>query len=223
MVGVIRGLDILAHPLATIHCFGWRVFFKAAVPWHDAPFLSLVRDAGFFSAPASNVPTILDRCVGLELRAKRIYTVLATALSDQGLVGPFFAGLAEQEQHHADLLELCQAIATRRGWKASAFSPWRDYLPRLEQQMGAAEAVLPTIDSIDAALRLVIEIESSEINLVFNAAVAATDAAFVHRLRPFQETMEAHMAYIMERIPQLSPNLVLPMRELRTRFHGVKA
>ena len=104
MVGVITGWDVLAHPIATIQCFGWRVFFKAVAPWQGRPFLSLVRDAGFLTPSVSSVPTILDRCIVLELRAKRIYAALANALDDQGLAGPFFAGLAEQEQYHRSLL-----------------------------------------------------------------------------------------------------------------------
>lgn len=77
------------------------------------------------------------------------------------------------------------------------------------------------ISSNDAALQLVIQIESSEINEVFHAALAATDAAFVKRLKPFRKAMEAHMSYIVERIPQLSPRLMLTTRELRARFPRV--
>ena len=223
MVGVITSGDILAHPLATIRCFGWQVFFKAIAPWHSAPFLSLVRDAGFLAPSVSSVPTILERCIALELRAQRIYKVLAKAFDDQGLVGPFFAGLVEQEQYHADLLEICRAAAIRGVWKANLFNPWQDYLPRLEQQMDAAEAAIRQIDSVEAALRLVIQVESSEINEVFPAALAATDAAFVKRLRPFQQAMEAHMAYLVERIPELCPTLTLRMRELRAKFPGVRS
>ncbi len=223
MVGVITSGDVLAHPIATIRCFGWQVFFKAIVPWHDAPFLSLVRDAGFLAPPVSSVPSILEGCIALELRAKRIYTVLANVFDDQGLVGPFFAGLVEQEQYHADLLEVCRAAAIRSGWKANLFNPWQDYLPRLERQMDAAEAALQQIDSVEAALRLVIQLESSEINEVFPAALAATDVAFVKKLRPFQKTMEAHMTYLVERIPELSPQLLVAVRELRTRFPGLRS
>ena len=124
MVGAITSWDIIAHPISTIQCFGWRVFFKAIIPWHDTPFLSLVRDAGFLGASMSSVPTILERCVALELRAKRIYRALAKTFDDQGLVGPFFAGLVEQEQYHVDLLELARAVAVRSGWKANLFNPW---------------------------------------------------------------------------------------------------
>ena len=146
---------------------------------------------------------------------------LGNALDDQGLVGLFFAGLAQQEQCHADLLTLCRAAAIGGAWKVNLFNPWQDYLPRLEQQMDAAESAVYAIDSVDAALQLVVQIESSEINQVFHAALAATDGAFVKKLKPFREAMEAHMAYIVERLPQLSPRLLLNARELRAMFPRV--
>jgi hypothetical protein len=93
MVGVITGWDILAHPVLTIRCFGWLVFFRAVAPWQGKPFLSLLRPAVSARPASSNVSTILERCIGLELRAKWIYGVLAKALCDEGLVGPFLAGL----------------------------------------------------------------------------------------------------------------------------------
>lgn len=222
MVGVITGWDILAHPISTIRCFGWQVFFRAIVPWQAGTFLSLLQDAGWFPASISDVPTILERCIALEMRAKRIYKALERAFSDQGLVGMFFGSLAVQEQYHADLLEVCRSVALRSGWKDNLFNPWQNYLPRLEQQMDAAEAAVAKIDSVDAALRLVIQIESSEVNQVFHAALAATDAAFVNRLKPFREAMDAHMTYIVERISQLAPHLMVSCRELRARFPQVR-
>jgi hypothetical protein len=221
MVGIITQWDILSHPVVTIRQFGWRVFFKAIFPWYDGSFLSLLRETRPFAAAASNVPDIVRRCIGLELRAKRIYAALAQVFDDQGLVGPFFSVLADEEQDHADLLELCRLAAVRRGWKVKLFNPWQDYLPRLEEQMEAAEAAVYSIDSLDAALQLVIRIEASEINEVFPAVVAAADAAFVKRLKPFRRAMEVHMNYIVERLPELSPKLMMAVRELRAKFPGV--
>jgi hypothetical protein len=223
MVGVITGWDILAHPAVTIRCFGWRVFFKAVAPWQGRTFLSLVQPAASSRPVTANVPTILERCISLELRAKQIYIILSRAFRGHGPAGRFFAGLAEQEQYHADLLELCRTTALQCGWKANIFNPWETYLPRLEQEMAAAEAAVREVDSLDAALRLVIQIESSEVNSVFRAALAATDAKFVKRLKLFRKTMEAHMTYIVERLPELSPNLMLACRELRARYLYAKA
>ncbi len=84
--------------------------------------------------------------------------------------------------------------------------------------MDAAEVAIRKVDSIDAALRLVVNVESSEINEVFSAALAASEAPLVKRLRPFRRTVEDHMSYIVERLPQLSPRLTLATRELRARF-----
>ena len=223
MVGAITSLDVLTHPVSTIQCFGWRVFFRAVAPWNDQTFLSVLQDAGFLGGGVSTVPSILERCIALELRAKRIYNVLAGTFANDDSVGPFFSGLAEQEQHHADLLGVCRAAAVRGRWKALLFNPWQDFLPRLEQQMERVEAGVQEIRSIEDALQVVIEVESSEINPVFEAAVAATDAAFVQKLKPFRETMIAHMTHIVEEIPELSPPMVSACRDLRAKFPFVRS
>jgi hypothetical protein len=217
MVGVIRGWDVLSHPIATIRCFGWRIFFQAVAPWQTKAFLSLLSSSRFGKGRISSVPAVLDRCIELELRAKRIYMALGKALDDQGAVSAFFLGLAEQEQYHADLLTICRFAAVRSGWKAKLFNPWEDYLPRLERQMDSTETNLYNVTSVDAALQLVVEIESAEVNEVFNAAVAATDAAFVRKLEPFRKAMKAHMDHIIDSLPRLSPRLMPATRELRAR------
>ncbi len=222
MVGAITGCDILTHPIATIRSFGWIVFFKAVVPWQDRSFLTLLREAGRFRVGGPPMSALLDRCIALELRANRLYTALATVFEDRGLVGEFFLVLAREEQHHADLLELARAAAARGGWKANLFNPWQDYLPRLEQQMEAAEAAVQEIDSLDDALRVVLDIESSEINQVFAAALAASDAAFVKKLKPFRRTIDAHLAYILERLPELSPKLLPACQELRAKLRRLQ-
>jgi hypothetical protein len=221
MVGAIRGWDVLTHPIATIRCFGWRVFFRAVAPWQSRTFLSIV-SSGSFSPPATPaVAAVLDRCIDLEMRAKRIYSAMAKALEDHGLLGPFFGGMAVQEQYHADLLGLCRAAAVRHGWRANIFGPWQDYLPEVERKMDAAEAELRNVDSDDAALRLVVQIETSQINALFTAALLSADAPFVKRLKPFRQAVEAHIAYVVERVPQLSPHLLVITRELRARFPRV--
>jgi hypothetical protein len=215
MVGVITSWDVFAHPISTIRCFGWGVYFRAVTPWNETTFLSLLQDAGYFGATVSKVPAILERCIVLEQRAKRIYELLATLFSAQS---QFFAGLALQEQYHADLLNVCRAASMRSGWKVNLFNPWMGYLPRLEEQMDEAEAAVCQMYNLEDGLRLVIQLESSEINNVFYAALAATDAAFVKHLKPFREAMEAHMAYIAERIPELSPHLTLACLEMRAKY-----
>jgi hypothetical protein len=83
--------------------------------------------------------------------------------------------------------------------------------------MDAAQAAATQAGSIEDALHVVIQIESSEINEVFQAALAATDAAFVKRLKPFRKAMKAHMEFIVDQIPQICPKMMSACRELRAR------
>jgi hypothetical protein len=214
MVGVIRKRDILAHPVVTIRCFGWLVFFKALTAARGQTFLSLLREAGVLRPATIEIPELLGHCVELELRAQRIYEELAQRFADRGPVRRFFQTLAEQEQSHAELLELCRETASRAGWLEERFAAWRDAVPRLERQMGEAETALEGLDKLADALRLVIRIEGSEINDVFGGVVAATDSDFVRTLRAFHTAGTTHISYISDQIPKFEPGLVDECREL---------
>ena len=219
MVGAITSWDILSHPLATARSFGWRVFFRAVLSRDKKTFLSLLEESDFFRADIPELPAIIKRCIGLELRVKRVYTAFARALAKdpvgKGPLSRFFYTLAIQEQEHAELLELCRAATARGGWKTAYLNPWQECVERLEKQMDEVEASTSSIRSDDDLLQLVIQIESLEVNHVFQAILAAANSPFVERLWAFRSAMKAHIAYISRRIPQLAPELTLACRELR--------
>jgi hypothetical protein len=218
MVGVIRNWDILTHPIGTIRCFGWRIFFKAAFSWHAKTFLSLLREEDFFEAAGSTVPKVFERCIGMELQAKRVYAALARVFAKTESTRQFFEVLAQQEQDHADLLEICRAAASRGGWRAEHLSSWQGLLPRLEQQMQVIEDSLTRTGSSEDALRLVIQIGSSEINQLFLGIVTTADSAFIRKVRAFRDAVEFHIAYVCQRLPELAPELTTACRELHTKF-----
>ncbi len=222
MTGVIRNWDILSHPIVTIQCFGWRIFFRAVFSRQEKSFLSLLQDVHFFGMVSSKVPPLVDRCIELELRAMHIYRVFAKAFAKMGSAWQFFEALARQEQEHANLLELCRMAASRGGWKLNYFNPWQEFIPRLERQMKESEVSVYNIGTLDEALRLVVQIESSEINQVFQAVLAASDSSFVKKLKPFQKAMEMHMIYITEWLPELAPHMMMVSRELRAKFPRVR-
>jgi hypothetical protein len=215
MIGAIRKRDILAHPLVTIRCFGWHVFVRALLAPRDQTFLSLLVDSGSLQAPAVKVPELVERCVDLELTAKRIYQSLSHRFGGEEAACRFFGTLARQEQHHAELLELCRVAAEQDGWEESQFAPWRDAVPRLEQQMSRAEAALDSLSELDDALRLVVHIETSELDDVFDSVVAASDSEFVRRLQAFQQAGANHVAYICQKIGELAPELAAECQVLR--------
>ena len=214
MLGTICKWDILVHPFVTIRCFGWQVFFRALVAARDQTFLSLLVQTGVPQQVRVIIPELVGRCVKLEKQAKRIYEWLAGRFMGHDPVREFFEKLARQEETHAELLELCREVASRVVWKEEYFTQWRDAVPRLERQMEDAESSLGSLDSVSDALRLVIQIESSEINQVFLGIVAAADSDFVRKLGVFHEATATHIAYISQRIPELEPGLAQECEKL---------
>ena len=77
-------------------------------------------------------------------------------------------------------------FARQGRFSSNRFVPWHDYVPLLEQQMQRIVASLDQIKSIDDAMRLLLQIETSEINPVFLGVIDATKSPFVKKLGPFR-------------------------------------
>lgn len=215
MVGVITNLDILVHPIITVQCFGWRVFIMAVFAGQGQTFLSLLSKIPSSRPVESKLPDFVDRCIDLELRAKHIYLTFAGIFANWAPVRIFFKTLASQEQEHADLLALCKVAAQRKGWNSSYFKAWGKTLEDIEQNVQKIESSLYHINALPDALQLVVDIESGEINRVFQAMLDASDSDFVRRLAPFQQALEFHIAYITEKIHELDSNNSMAAHDLR--------
>ncbi len=98
------------------------------------------------------------------------------------------------------------------------FNPWENYLPSLQQHMDEIEASLYHVGSLDDAFRLVVQIESGEINRVFQAVLASCNSAFVKRIAAFRKAVKQHISYIAKRLPELDSRLMMAARELRALF-----
>ncbi len=217
MVGAIVKRDVVAHPIVTIRCFGWRVFIRALLAGGNTTFLSLLTDSETLRPAGGGVPEFVGRCVELELKASRIYKSLARRFADQAPVREFFNALTRQENAHAELLELAETAAGQERWDESKAAPWRSVIPRLEVHMEGAVSVLDEIHSVKQALQHVIEIESSEINDVFNGVIAASDSCFVRRIRTFHQTEVQHLQFICRSIERIEPDLVPACQVLSDR------
>ncbi len=218
MIGVIRGRDILAHPIVTIRCFGWRTFFQALFAGQGRTFLSLLQQTSHPQTGASKLPALVDQCVDLEMRAKRVYAAFARAFAAWPAVSQFFDTLARQEQSHAELLSLCRAAAHGGGWISNCSNPWEDYVPCLEQHMDEIEASLSQVGSLDDAFRLLVQIESGEINRVFQGVLTSCNSDFVKRIGAFRKAVKQHVSYIARRLPELDARQMAAARELRMLF-----
>lgn len=79
MVGAIGKWEVLSHPVVTIRCFGWAVFFRAMFASPDQTFLSLLTKAGLFEP----VPEFIGRCVDLETGDEALRLALPAVLSER--------------------------------------------------------------------------------------------------------------------------------------------
>jgi rubrerythrin len=223
MIGAICRQDILTHPVITVRCFGWKVFFKALVAGQHQTFLSLLAEMNALHPAPEKLPELVDRCIGLELCAERIYESLARRFDQLDSVKGFFAMLAHQENGHAELLDLCRTATGREEWDGKHFDTWQDAVPGLQEQLQEAESRANSLDSLSDALRLVIQIESSEINRIYSGIMAASDSEFVRTMRVFPEAGLEHISYICECVPEMDPELRDACQKLRDEYARVLA
>jgi hypothetical protein len=207
MIGAIRTWDVLRHPIVTIRCFGFKTYVRSLLAGPRQTFLSLLSDISFFGSCDSQAADIVKQCIEMELRARQLYLNLAEATADNQRLSRFLTELAEHEQEHADLLQLCMAASNQVGWRHRDLPKWRSSLARLDQEMSEIEAIAAVIRDPEAAMGLVIELESSEVNQVFLDLIASSNSDFVKKLRPFQYAVEMHMSHITAGIAALTPNL----------------
>ena len=207
MVGAICKAEVLFHPLVTIECFGWAVFFRAVFAGRDQTFLSLLHQVGVFQRPQTPAPEFIGRCIALEQGAMRIYQWLSFHHAENERAQHFFERLSQQEAMHAELLELCRAVAGRGRWRDQGVEMWRHSVPDTERWLREVETSLERHASLADSLRLVIQMESSQINGLFTGIVQATDARFGKVFSAFRSTVRSHLDYIRREIPLLEPSL----------------
>jgi len=80
------------------------------------------------------------------------------------------------------------------------------------------EYLAESLTDLEDALRLVVQIESSEVNGIYLGIVAASTSEFVRGLRVFTEAGRGHLSYICERIPEMAPELRDECRVLREEY-----
>ncbi len=220
MIGAICKREVCAHPIITIRCFGWKVFWHVLIAKSDQTFLELVVKYSKLSPPQVNVAKLIGRCIRLEQRANHLYAGLAKRWRHREEISQFMNSLADQELEHVELLEVCRKLASDKHWRDTRFAPCKDVLPKLEQSMNDAERKSERIETEQDALRLVLWIEGSEINRAFSAVVDATDSSFIRLLKVFQQTGRKHIGFICDQVSQMKPELSEECKILWTSYFG---
>jgi hypothetical protein len=220
MVGVITKRDILAHPIVTIQCYGWIVLFQSLCARQNETFLSLLKRTRKFSEskPKSKLAELLEQCIKMELRAKRIYEFLSNKFESIPPAKNFFEVLSHQEQEHANILDICLHSASQNCYNIDGINIWLGYISILEAKMSEAETAADAITCLDDALQLTVQLESSEINKVFQAMLEASNSVFIKKMAYFRLASKAHLSYIAHMLPELSPQFAHAAREYREKI-----
>lgn len=221
MLGVIQKRHLLFHPLITIRCFGWRIFAQALAAPAGKTFLGLLQDFRTFHREPNPVELLVARAAALERRAERIYASLADEFEHEPDAAAFFRSLSIQESSHAELLELCIEAAKGTHWNDPSSELWKSALEQLEARMAQFEAQAQSALPLIEALRLVISLETSEINTMFRNVVDANATSFVERFANFHRVGRRHLSFARHRIIKLAPELTRECIPLtRTREIG---
>lgn len=69
-------------------------------------------------------------------------------------------------------------------------------------------------------VRLILQVEGSEIDRVFSGVIEATDSPFVKNLEPFRRAVTQHIDYICARISALMPSAAAACRQLHDKVQG---
>jgi hypothetical protein len=218
MIGIITTRDILANPIITIRCFGWRVFLKAIVFGHHQTFLSLLQPSAPPRKANPRLAALIDRCIGLELRSKRLYEQFSENFGDNTTIGRFLNALAIQEQSHADLLAFCRDTAIPDNLPPVMVLRWEESVTALEGRMTEVESIAADMHTEDETLRVVILLESSEINRLFRGVVTSCANDFTNALTVFRQALDWHISFIVEQIPGMSSNFAQDLKKLRIDF-----
>lgn len=225
MTGAITVYDLLAHPAITIGSFGWRLYVRALFSAHDETFLSLLCRTGAFG-PAGDetaracLPPVLERCAHLEYGVMRIYDRLAHRFSDTPAVNILFAHLAEQEREHGELLEICARAVEPGAWQEGLLERLGECLEPIEAKIAEVRRSLGEVHTVDDALRLIVQLESSEVNRIFEEIVTSAESPFVKKLQPFRRSVRRHIVFICRQVPRIAPQLAPACEELRAVLLG---
>lgn len=208
MQGLIGKKDVLKHPGTVIHGFGWKVFIRtlAAPPGHT--FLEIISEGIPHPTAPKEIELSLqiDKLVSFELRCAHIYARLAEIFRERwGLARDFFRTLSEQEEGHAEILRITKVeLARRRLW--NTLVPIDTVvIEKTDKMLSKIEWALREPEKLDfsKALQFVEEMESSEINIVFDFLLHSVSSPFLKKIYRLIPSIADHKTYLNSLLPVL--------------------
>lgn len=168
MHAIIDRAYCLRHPQQVVRSVGWTPFLTTLLRREPSLLGAVKRHHEQHGIP---MPGALGRAYRqaavLEYRMARFYRALAGRFAAQPAASEFFHQMADEEEEHGRLMELCRYTVTTH--------PQIRYMPDIrEGQMAALARRLRRLEAraadltLEQALQLTEELETSEINAIFD-------------------------------------------------------
>ena len=151
---------------------------------------------------------VLNRCSILEQRCADIYSQFAGCLNDEKEVESFFLGLAEEEKRHAKILAAEKAALDVDSDTGYFLAEFPTKLTEMDTLLKEVEAKARTGVTKEEAFALALELEQSELNMIYRDLVLMGRAAVQLMARRMDESLSLpkHQAGLVEGMRRFIPD-----------------
>jgi len=206
MSGVLSRDYCRDHPWEIGRLYGWNVLVGSLVGGRSV----LERIATHFAATRAPMPPPLGTSYRiatlLELRAAKIYGLLAKRFADVPQARALFAELEAEEQEHARLMTVCLYTVRQRPTISYAPSVMDPEIRRVMNELRAAQRRVPTM-TLEEAFETSVALEQSEVNVIFGKLLDQVAEPEVALLRDMMHHAEDHAVSVPRRIGTLRAQL----------------
>jgi hypothetical protein len=207
MQAVIDRTYCLKNPFKIVRLFGLDVLFGMLLGKDKTLLERITRK---YRASGVPMPGSLGNAYKLsilfELRVARIYAAMAERFGCYSEVCALFLELEEEEVEHARIMLACLyqvAISPKANFVPSVRDPAiRESLHRLRE----TERRVPRM-SLEEALRITLELEASEVNIIFGRLLKQVDKAQTRLFAEHLEGAQSHPESVPRRILELKARL----------------
>lgn len=207
MRGLIGKRDVMLHPLTVIQGFGLQVFFKAVLASKGKTFLEIISEG--IPQPVSReqikITLLLDQLIAFELRAAHIYARMAMLYKKHSGAADFFRTISHQEEGHAEILRITKVEVARYNMWASVKPVSQKIIDTVDKDLSTVEWSLRTPGKLPykKALDTVEELESSEINVVFDFMTHSIQTPFLRKAHRLIPSLAEHHSFLNTVLPEL--------------------
>lgn len=125
-----------------------------------------------------NILRLLRRCEGIERAAAHLYQLLARRFAKDGELARFFLDMAVDERGHAKKLATWRRFLEHRDPSRHPFATGFDEsVTELEGLVGRLHKQARTAPSAEEALRIALELESSELDTIYSMVLQSSPLA----------------------------------------------